>query len=217
MNNNDSISQRVKKIIDYYQSSITGFERKVGVGINTIGINIRRNANLSGELLNKIITVCPEISSEWLLTGKGPMLKEGYSIEQETVNAIVSEPSVQYKRITDTNLNASESPTIKNNNSMNQDTFNELLKAKDEALKLKDEIIKGKEEALQIKEDTIKSKEDTIKSKEDTIKSKEETIKELKERIKDKDKEIKELELALNQDLSAKNRNSLEFVKKNNK
>jgi len=70
----ESISERVKKIIDYKKLSVLKFEKNIDTGNNSIGTAIRRNSNLSGNILSKILNVYPEISPSWLLTGKGEML-----------------------------------------------------------------------------------------------------------------------------------------------
>ncbi|MGL4346468.1 MAG: hypothetical protein ACRCR9_00060 [Chitinophagaceae bacterium] len=72
----DSISSRIPKIIENKGINISSFEKKISVANNTISTAIRRNSNLSGEIINKIVLSFPDINPEWLLTGKGCMLRD---------------------------------------------------------------------------------------------------------------------------------------------
>ena len=69
--------ERVEKLIKDKGLSVSAFENTVGVSNASIGIAIKRNSNLRDDTLNSILNAFPEISPEWLLTGKGPMLREG--------------------------------------------------------------------------------------------------------------------------------------------
>ena len=64
--------------------NISSFEKKIGVGNNSIGTIIRRNSNISGEILSKILISFNDINAEWLMTGKGEMLKQTLSKEYQT-------------------------------------------------------------------------------------------------------------------------------------
>ena len=71
-----TIAQRVKEIISYKKLSILGFEKSIAVGNNSIGTAIKRNSNVSGDILSKILNIYTDISADWLLTGKGSMLRQ---------------------------------------------------------------------------------------------------------------------------------------------
>jgi len=85
---NETISERIKQLIDYKGISVMGFEKKINAGNNSIGTAIKRKSNLSGDILSKILNVYDYINPKWLLTGKGEMLIEKSSI--------VSEPTLAY-------------------------------------------------------------------------------------------------------------------------
>ncbi len=73
----DSISFRIKQLIDFKKTSKSSFEKKIGVGNNAIGTIILKNSNVSGAVLSKILIAFPEINPSWLITGKGEMLLTG--------------------------------------------------------------------------------------------------------------------------------------------
>lgn len=74
-----TISERIKQYIDYKGFSIMRFEKQIGAGNNSIGTSIKRNTNLTGDLLSKILNTFQDINTEWLITGKGEMLKSKVS------------------------------------------------------------------------------------------------------------------------------------------
>ncbi|MDB4158112.1 hypothetical protein N9609_01330 [bacterium] len=84
----ETISERVKQLIEHEGISVMGFEKKINVGNNSIGTGIKRKSNLSGDILSKILNKYDYINPKWLLTGKGEMLIENLSI--------VSEPAAAY-------------------------------------------------------------------------------------------------------------------------
>lgn len=66
---------RVKQYIDYKGISNSSFEKKNALSNGYIGTQLKRNADLGESILNKILDNCLEINPEWLLTGKGEMIK----------------------------------------------------------------------------------------------------------------------------------------------
>jgi hypothetical protein len=71
--------ERVKELINYLDISISAFEKATGMSNNSIQTAIKRVSNLKDDTLNSILNKYPEVSAEWLLTGKGSMLSKGIS------------------------------------------------------------------------------------------------------------------------------------------
>ena len=67
--------QRLKQYIDKQGFNNSSFEKKNKLSNGYIGTQIKRNADLGEGVLNKILDYCLELNPEWLLTGKGEMLK----------------------------------------------------------------------------------------------------------------------------------------------
>ena len=67
----ESISQRVKMIIDKENLSINAFAKKTGLGQKTVDNMIRRNTDPSYKSICSILDAFPNISSDWLLYGNG--------------------------------------------------------------------------------------------------------------------------------------------------
>lgn len=70
------MNDRIRQIIEYYGISIRAFEQKVSVSDSLIYRGLSRNSDFSSSVIAKILNFCPEISPDWLLLGKGKMLRQ---------------------------------------------------------------------------------------------------------------------------------------------
>lgn len=90
--------ERLKQYIDYKGFSNSSFEKKNELSNGYIATQLKRNADLGEGILNKILDNCLDVSPEWLLTGKGSMLKkdaEPTIISQGLQNS----PLINYNRM----------------------------------------------------------------------------------------------------------------------
>ncbi|WP_418892740.1 hypothetical protein [Limibacterium fermenti] len=67
--------ERIKEYIDYKGINIKKFEENVGFSNGSFGSQLKNKRTIGVDKLENILSVYPEISPEWLLTGKGEMLK----------------------------------------------------------------------------------------------------------------------------------------------
>jgi hypothetical protein len=82
----DTISLRIKELITVKNMSISAFEKKIGVGNNSIGTIITRNSNVSGAILSKILISFPEICPDWLLTGRSDMFRSEFTQKEDSTS-----------------------------------------------------------------------------------------------------------------------------------
>ncbi len=54
----------------------TVFEREIGFSSGYLSNMKKRNADIGESLMNKVVDYCHLLSAEWLLTGRGDMLKD---------------------------------------------------------------------------------------------------------------------------------------------
>jgi len=87
------MQQRIMQIIKRENLSIRNFERKISTSSGVISKSLRSNTDFSVGILIRIAEIFPQYSSEWLLRGNGPMLKEDSS------SAELDEVSKNYKQI----------------------------------------------------------------------------------------------------------------------
>ena len=71
----DSVSERIKLVIDYLGISTTQFAKSIDTAQSVIATMFSRGTEPSSKILRNIVITYDTISPEWLLTGKGSMLK----------------------------------------------------------------------------------------------------------------------------------------------
>jgi transcriptional regulator with XRE-family HTH domain len=89
------ISNRLLQIIKNEGLSVRSFEEKINVSQSRISKTINDGKDVSGEILKKTLEIFPHYSAEWLVTGKGEMLKS------DVYSGIAMEPLINYKRKND--------------------------------------------------------------------------------------------------------------------
>jgi plasmid maintenance system antidote protein VapI len=71
------VLQRINELIDSYKLSKNAFANKINMEQTTVNNQLIGKRSVSIDLILNILLAFPEISSEWLLRGKGNMLIEG--------------------------------------------------------------------------------------------------------------------------------------------
>lgn len=71
-----TVKQRLVNYLAYRKVSHRSFERECGLGNGYVN-NIRKS--IQPDKLQKIISHCPDLSVEWLMSGQGEMLKHGFA------------------------------------------------------------------------------------------------------------------------------------------
>ena len=74
------IKQRILEFLNHLNIGQSAFEKKVGVGNGYVN-NIKKS--IGSDVIHKILTIYPELDTEWLVTGNGEMLK---NINREDTN-----------------------------------------------------------------------------------------------------------------------------------
>lgn len=87
------IIERIAQIISSNALSVRAFEIKIGASNGMIGRAISKKTDISAEWLSKIIEILPSTNAEWLLTGRGDMLRAADG-ESTTVQ---TEPTIIYR------------------------------------------------------------------------------------------------------------------------
>lgn len=89
--NFNQIKERILQFINYKNVSIRKFSEKIDINPSNFGKS-NLKSDLSSQVLSKILIIFPEISAEWLLTGKGDMLKNSMNTPQndnkEAINTL---------------------------------------------------------------------------------------------------------------------------------
>ncbi len=68
--------QRIKQFINYIGFTNQKFEKIVGFSNGAFSSQLRNNKTIGVDKLENILSKFPELNPEWLLTGRGHMLRE---------------------------------------------------------------------------------------------------------------------------------------------
>lgn len=74
--------KRIKEYIDFKGIRVSVFEKSIGISNGSFGGQLKKNRTIGIDRLENILKVYPDLSAEWVLTGKGTMLKDAESYEQ---------------------------------------------------------------------------------------------------------------------------------------
>ena len=128
-----SKAQRIQEIIDYYGMSYNSFAISLGM-LN--GTSIKRivddNRNPQNQTLQKILNAYPEVNQEWLITGKGEIIKGEKSLsnkEDLTVTAKQIIDRLEFdKGYYDNKLKEDRKHYASERQEMNDENISKLLK-----------------------------------------------------------------------------------------
>ena len=69
-----SVNEKIREIISYYKLSDRQFSIKIGVTQSVIGSMFQKNTEPSSKVIRLTLNAFTDISADWLLLNKGPML-----------------------------------------------------------------------------------------------------------------------------------------------
>ena len=79
---------RLKEYIDYKELSLRAFEVSIGFSNGALTSQLKPGKTIGVDKLENILRVYEELSPDWLLTGKGAMLRNKQSESEEKLNEI---------------------------------------------------------------------------------------------------------------------------------
>src|SRR5690606_2667272 len=90
--------KRIKEYIDFKGIRISTFEKSIGISNGSFGGQLKKNKTIGVDKLESILKSYPDLNAEWVLTGKGKMLKDTESYEQ-TIESLKKVIEAQEKAI----------------------------------------------------------------------------------------------------------------------
>lgn len=69
------MNERLKYFIEYLGISTRNFEQKISVSNGLIARFLAKNTTIQSNILSKICDTYPDLNPDWLITGKGDMLR----------------------------------------------------------------------------------------------------------------------------------------------
>lgn len=70
-----TITGRITYLIGALKENTNSFSNKIGVSQSTVATAIKRNKGVKSDLIEKITIAYPIVNIDWLITGRGEMLK----------------------------------------------------------------------------------------------------------------------------------------------
>ena len=67
---------RIKKYIDYKHISVSAFEKSLGMSNASFGKSLKSGGTIGADKLEIILNVYSDLNPEWLISGKGTMLRD---------------------------------------------------------------------------------------------------------------------------------------------
>lgn len=123
-----SVNEKIREIISYYKLSDRQFSIKIGVTQSVIGSMFQKNTEPSSKVIKLTLNAFTDISADWLLRNKGPML----------ISDIKPDPNIErMERLVDTI--ATLQGTINEQMKTNQLLTEKLKKIESELAMLKNE------------------------------------------------------------------------------
>lgn len=83
------VLKRLKEFIDANGLSIAAFEKSIGMSNASFGKSLKNNGAIGSDKLENILAVYPDINPDWLLTGRGSMLKSEEVVPRSDKEAIL--------------------------------------------------------------------------------------------------------------------------------
>lgn len=93
------VLERIKEYIDYKGITVAAFEKSIGMSNASFGKSLKSGKGIGSDKLEKILKVYTDISSCWLLTGEGTMLKTDTAIPSETTVQPIYQPRSPEKKV----------------------------------------------------------------------------------------------------------------------
>jgi len=73
--------KRIKEYIDFKGITVSAFEKSVGFSNGLFGGQLKRNKTIGIDKLENILKTYPDLNADWVLTGRGNMLRRGINAE----------------------------------------------------------------------------------------------------------------------------------------
>lgn len=92
------IVENIYKFIDYKSITVYEFSKLCGLSNGYLAKQRANKGNISSQIINKILKKYPEINLEWLLSGKGNMIKATYPETDKNRSLNESTPIYNHKK-----------------------------------------------------------------------------------------------------------------------
>lgn len=133
-----TVNERIRLLIDYLKISDKKFAEMIGIPQTTLSNLFNRQTEPGYKILNAIMNCINGISSDWLLTGEGEMIRQNIHQTNNQGDNINAGGNLSLDKSVKTNIDPKYVEKLEEDNKrMNQ----EISKLKDDLLKLQQSMI----------------------------------------------------------------------------
>ena len=101
MENTTGVSDRIKQILTHYQLNANQASQKLGhANASKVYKFLAGDFKPGYDSLVELLATFPEISGDWLLMGRGPMLRPGVEAPLLSGNIMTPGPTMPYRGVT---------------------------------------------------------------------------------------------------------------------
>ena len=98
-----NITSRIKEYLDYKKIPISLFEKTTGMSNGAFGKQLKNKGAIGTDKLEKVLLNYPDLSPQWVLTGKGGMIKSAEKDKNDTlIPAVTNSQNHEEFKIIDT-------------------------------------------------------------------------------------------------------------------
>jgi hypothetical protein len=90
------IVDRIKQFIEKQNLSLRSFDESIGMSKGYMSRQIKANASIGSDVLEKMLHQYPELNPVWLLKGEGPMLINDQDIIDDPENSYLTRDAFAY-------------------------------------------------------------------------------------------------------------------------
>ena len=123
------ILERLKEYIDSKGISVSAFEKSIGMSNASFGKSLKNKGAIGTDKLENILIVYPDLSPDWLLTGRGEMIKSKRTFPENHTSCPNLELGNTISKDSDNN------PIPQANSNFSADTLIRLITDKDETIR----------------------------------------------------------------------------------
>lgn len=123
------ILERLKEYIDSKGISVSAFEKSIGMSNASFGKSLKNKGAIGTDKLENILIVYPDLSPDWLLTGRGDMIKSNRTFPENHTSCPNPELGNTISKDSDNN------PIPQAISNFSADTLIRLITDKDETIR----------------------------------------------------------------------------------
>ena len=93
------IIDRLAEYIELKDISLNAFDKSIGMSNGYIGKQIKNKASIGGDIIEKIACVHTDLNIDWLITGKGELLKNSDEVMGKAMPTVDVTATLLLKRV----------------------------------------------------------------------------------------------------------------------